>query len=263
VAGEIAAAMWAEVLKVRRSVVPWVTILAFAVGGLVGGLFMFILQDPDRARRLGLLGTKAQLSGQSPDWASYFALAAQISAIGGLLVFGLVMIWLFGREFSDRTVKDLLALPTSRAAVVVAKLLVALGWCILLAALVLAITLAAGSVLRLPGWSAATALHGLGIFAATGLLTFLLAITYGLAASIGRGYLAAVGIMFATVFAAQVIAALGFGTWFPWSVPALMTGVAGADQAGPGRPGIAGVVLVGLAAAAGTVVWWQRADHNR
>jgi hypothetical protein len=38
-------------------------------------------------------------------------------------VFGLVVIWLIGREFSDRTAKALLALPTSRDAVVAAKLL--------------------------------------------------------------------------------------------------------------------------------------------
>jgi len=54
--GEIAAALWAELLKVRRSKVPWVTFVAFTMAGLVGGFFMFVLQDPDRARSLGLLG---------------------------------------------------------------------------------------------------------------------------------------------------------------------------------------------------------------
>ena len=260
--GEVAAALWAELLKVRRSRVPWVTFAAFTVAGLVGGFFMFILQDPDRARALGLLGAKAQFAGGTADWAGYFALTAQIAAVGGLLVFGMVVIWLFGREFSDRTVKDLLALPTSRGAVVAAKLLVALGWCLLLAALLVVIGLLFGAILGLPGWSADTVLRGLGTVFATALLTVALATTYGLVASVGRGYLAAVGAMFVSLFAAQVIAALGFGRWFPWSVPALLSGVAGPGQASSGAVGIAGVVVVGVAASVATVVWWERADHR-
>jgi len=261
--GEVAAALWAEMLKVRRSVVPRVTVAAFSVAGLVGGFFMFVLQNPDRARSLGLLGAKAQFAGGTADWSGYFALTAQIAAVGGLLVFGLVVIWLFGREFSDGTAKDLLALPTSRAAVVAAKLLVALVWCLLLAAQLVVLSLLFGTLLGLPGWSAGTAASGLGTVFATTLLTVALATTYGLAASLGRGYLAAVAAMFVSLFAAQVIAALGFGAWFPWSVPSLLSGVAGPEQAGPGPLSIAGVVVLGAAASAATVLWWERADHNR
>lgn len=260
---EIAAALWAELLKVRRSRVPWVTFAAFTVAGLVGGFFMFVLQNPDRARSFGLLGAKAQFAGGTADWAGYFAFTAQIVAVGGLLVFGLVVIWLFGREFSDRTAKDLLALPTSRGAVVAAKLLIALGWCLLLAAQLVVIGLLLGAWLGLPGWSADTVLHGLGTILATALLTLALATSYGLAASVGRGYLAAVAAMFVSLFAAQVIAALGFGAWFPWSVPSLLSGVAGPEQAGPGPLSIAGVVVVGAAASVATVIWWEHADHDR
>jgi len=250
-------------LKVRRSVVPWVTVAAFTVAAVVGGFFMFVLQDPDRARSLGLLGAKAQFAGGTADWAGYLAFTAQIAAVGGLLVFGLVVIWLFGREFSDGTAKDLLALPTSRAAVVAAKLLVALGWCLLLAAQLVALSLLFGTLLGLPGWSAYTVARGLGTVFATTLLTVALTTIYGLAASLGRGYLAAIATMFVSLFAAQVIAALGFGAWFPWSVPSMLSGVAGPEQAGPSPWSIAGVVVVGAAASAATVLWWERADHNR
>ena len=36
-------------------------------------------------------------------------------AAGGLFLFGFLFIWVFGREYSDRTAKDLLALPTARS----------------------------------------------------------------------------------------------------------------------------------------------------
>src|SRR5438552_1987956 len=112
------AAVWAELLKARRSRLPWLTALAFTIVAVFGGLVMFILQNLDRARSLGLLGTKAALAGGTADWPAYLALLAQSVAVGGFLVFGLVVVWLFGREFSQRTVKDLLALPTPRTTIV-------------------------------------------------------------------------------------------------------------------------------------------------
>ena len=53
--------------KARRSrTPPGITALAFTIAALVCGMFMFILQDPVRARAFGLLGGKAQLSGAAP-----------------------------------------------------------------------------------------------------------------------------------------------------------------------------------------------------
>ncbi|WP_424346811.1 hypothetical protein [Kocuria sp. CH-021] len=60
---ELVAALHAEALKLRRSRVPWATAGAVLLAGAVGAFFMFVLQDVDRARTLGLLGTKAQLTG--------------------------------------------------------------------------------------------------------------------------------------------------------------------------------------------------------
>ncbi|MGW2160295.1 hypothetical protein [Nonomuraea sp. NPDC001699] len=43
-------ALWAELLKVRRSRLPWINAPAFTIAALVCGMFMFILADPVRAR---------------------------------------------------------------------------------------------------------------------------------------------------------------------------------------------------------------------
>jgi ABC-2 type transport system permease protein len=260
---DLVTAVRVELLKVRRSRLPWVTVVAFTIVAGVGGLFMFILQDPGRARALGLLGAKASLSGGTADWPGYFALLAQAVAVGGGLIYGLVVIWLFGREFADRTVKDLLALPTSRGAVVGAKFVVAAGWCLLLAVQVYLLGLLIGAALHLPGWSVMTAAVALGRLLVTAAMAVSLATPLGLAASVGRGYLAAVAVMFAAVFAAQVIAVLGYGRWFPWSVPAIYSGAGGPDQPPPGPVGYSLVVLVGVAAVAGTGAWWRHADQTR
>jgi ABC-2 type transport system permease protein len=253
--------IWAEVLKALRSRLPWVTVAAFTIAAGVGGFFMFILQDPDRARSLGLLGAKAQLAGGTADWPGYFALLTQTIAVGGAVIFGVIVVWTFGREFSDHTVKDLLALPTSRTAVVAAKYAVTALWCLLLTVQSYVLGLAVGAALRLPGWTGALAVHALARMMITAVLTVLLTTALGLAASVGRGYLAAIGVMFVTVFLAQVIAVLGYGHLFPWSVPAIYSQISGADQPTVGPIGYALVVVVATASVTATAVWWRTADH--
>jgi ABC-2 type transport system permease protein len=255
--------LWAELMKVRRSRLPLVSVLAFTVVAGVGGLFMFILADQRRARALGLLGAKAELAGGTADWPAYFAFLGQAIAVGGTMVFGLIIVWIFGREFSDHTVKDLLALPTSRTAIVAAKLAVTGVWCLLLAAWTYVLGLAIGSGLRLPGWSGDAAVHGLTVLLTTAAMTVLLISPFALVASVARGYLAAVGAIFAAAFAAQVVTLLGYGQYFPWSVPALYSGIAGPDKPAPGPPGYLLVIAVGVAGAAATVRWWATADQNR
>ena len=146
---------------------------------------------------------------------------------------------------------------------VLAKLVVAFGWCLVLVCHLVVISLVMGAVLRLPGWSGPTWCTGSGSSLRRRCWTVALATTYGLVASWGRGYLAAVAAMFVTLFAAQVLSAVGFGAWFPWAVPSLLSGVAGPDQTGAGLAGVASVVLVGLAASTATVALRQHADHDR
>ncbi|MEO6085516.1 MAG: ABC transporter permease [Umezawaea sp.] len=248
-----------ESLKARRSRTPWVTVLVT----LVGGLFMFILQDQGRARSLGLLGAKATLAASAADWPGYFGFLGQATAIGGMAVFGLVLAWMFGREFGQSTVKDLLALPTPRATIVGAKFTVAAVWCVLLDLYTYLLGLAVGTALGLPGWSTAVGLDGLTTLLATTAMTFLLATPVALAASIGRGYLTGVGFMVAAIFLAQVVAALGYGHYFPWSVPALFNGLAAPGQPPPGPLGYTLVGLVGASGIVATAAWWTRADHDR
>lgn len=255
-------AIAAEAVKFRRSRLPALTGVALAVAAAVGGLFMFILADPDRARRLGLLGAKAQLSGGAADWPGYFALLAQTIAVGGALIFGVLLVWIFGREFSDRTAKDLLALPTPRTAIVGAKFVVTGVWSLLLSVEVYLLGLGIGALLQLPNWSAAAAWSGLGRLIATGVMTWLLVTVLALAASVARGYLAAVGVMFVMLFCAQVVAALGYGHVFPWSVPSVYSGLAGPGMPTVGPFGFTLVAVVAAAAVATTVWWWRDADQS-
>jgi ABC-2 type transport system permease protein len=252
-----------ELLKTRRSVAPVLTGLVFMIAPLVGGLFMYILADPARARRMGLIGQKAQFAGGGSDWPAYFAFLAQAVTVGGFVLFAFVIAWVFGREFSDGTVRYLLALPTSRAAIVAAKLVVVALWCGALTALASLLGLAVGAALSLPGWSAGAAWQGLAhVWLGAG-LTLLIVLPLALFAGVGRGYLAPLGFAMLMLILAQVIAVTGRGEYFPWSIPALYAEVAGAAGGGLTAASFVIVAVTGAAGAAGAFLWWRFADFRR
>lgn len=109
-----------ELFKLRKSKMFWITLGAFSFAPLMGGLFMIILKDPILAQNNGLVGAKANIIGEA-SWPSYLNLLSQILAIGGIVIFGFVTSWIFGREYSDRTIKDLIALPFPRRTIILAK----------------------------------------------------------------------------------------------------------------------------------------------
>lgn len=258
----LTAAVWAETLKARRSRMSWLSVLAISLAPLMGGLFMMILKDPEWARRFGLISTKAQITAGTADWPTYFALLTQAVAIGGVVVFGLVAIWVFGREYGDHTVTDLLALPTSRATIVLAKFAVIAFWSAVLTALVYGIGLGIGAVVELPGWSTALAVGAAGQIAVTAVLTVALVSPFAWVASAGRGYLPPIGVMFLVIFLSQVVAALGWGAYFPYSVPAISSGVAGPSMQDLDAGSYLLVFLTGILGVVGTATWWQFADQT-
>lgn len=257
------AALWAEGLKARRSKVPLLTAIGFSLAPLVGGLFMIILKDPEEARRMGLLSAKAQLMVGVADWPTFFGVLAQAVAVGGALLFAIVTIWVFGREFSDRTAKELLALPTPREAIVGAKFIVIALWGLGLTLLVFAIGLVVGTLVAIPGWSLALVQSAFGNIVGAAALTLALMPFVALLASAGRGYLPPFGWTILTLFLANIIVYTGWGDWFPWAVPALYSGAAGprAEQIGLHSYGLLAVTLaLGLTS---TFLWWRRADQTR
>jgi ABC-2 type transport system permease protein len=60
-----------------------------------------------------------------------------------------------------------------------------------------------------------------------------------------------------------VVAIAGWGEYFPWSIPALYTGLAGNQDPGLGRVSYIIVILTSLARVAGTLLWWELADQTR
>ncbi len=256
-------AFWAEALKARRSRMPLLTALGFALAPLVGGYFMMVLKDPALALRLGLITAKAQLMAVSADWPSHLGFLAQATAVGGFLVFGLVGAWVFGREYADHTIVDLLALPTHRVVIVLAKFLLITVWSAALTAINYLISLALGLAIALPPAPNSTFVNSAGITALTAGMTLALVTPIAFVASAGRGYLPPVGAAILAVLLAQVMAAAGWGEVFPWSIPALYAGLAGPVSAMLDPISYRFVAFTGLAGLIGTALWWELADQAR
>ncbi|MCZ7571699.1 MAG: ABC transporter permease [Ardenticatenaceae bacterium] len=255
-------AVWVELLKARRSKMPLLTALGFSLAPLAGGFFMIVMKDPDVARRLGIISAKAQIVAGSADWPTYLGFLAQATAIGGIMLFSLIGSWVFGREYSDRTIRDLLALPTPRFAIVLAKFILVLLWSGMVTAVIYLIGLGVGTAVAMPPASPETFWRGTLTVAIAACLTVALVTPIAFFASAGRGYLPPMGVAILAVILAQIIAAAGWGEYFPWSVPALYSGMAGPAYAQLGWMSYGIVVFTSLAGMIGTFVWWEWADQT-
>ena len=254
-------AFWVELLKARRSKMPLLTVLAFSLAPLAGGFFMFIMKDPELARRMGVISLKAQIVAGSADWLTFLGIMTQAVAIGGIILFSLITSWVFGREYADHTISDLLALPTSRSAVVLAKFFLIVLWSAVLTLAIYLIGLGVGTAVVLPAAPPAIYWQGSVTMAITACLTIALVTPIAFFASAGRGYLPPMGAAIMAVILAQVVAAAGWGEYFPWSIPALYSGMAGPAYANLGVVSYLIVLLMSLAGLMATLAWWELADQ--
>lgn len=250
-------AIWVELLKVRRSKVPLFTALGFAMIPLGGGFFMIVLKDPEMARRVGLISLKANLTMGTADWNTYLQFLIMAVGAGGLVLFGIIASWVFGREYSDHTIKDLLALPTSRSTIVTSKCIVVAIWSFALTIMLCLLSLLIGIALKLPPIS----LHffvqsGITVAIAAG-LTIALITPIAYAASVGHGYLSSIGAIIITLVLAQLVTATGWGEYFPWAIPALYS-----QGESLGSVSFIIVILTGIIGFIGTLLWWERADET-
>lgn len=251
-------ALRVEWLKARRSPVPAVTAGVLTLAAGMEALFMFVFAHPDTARAMGVLGQKAQLFGMAANWPSLLAFGAQVMAVGGLIVFAFCGSWVFGREFADGTARYLLALPISREKIVAAKLVLLVLWCGGLDVWFVALNLAVGLVMGLPGGGVDVAVAGsLRILLAAALQLGALAPVV-LVASVGRGYLPPLATALGMIVVAQVAGALGWAAVVPWAVPAVAAGLVPGLTLEP--VGLVAVGLCGLLGVAGTILWWRGGD---
>jgi ABC-2 type transport system permease protein len=246
-----------ELQKLRRSMV---TLLATASIVVLLPLMAFGFYSVALQGGTGPLAQKAGAFLDGEGWEGYLGAVDQIAAVAVFLGAGIVVAWMFGREHADRTFSSLFALPVARGSIAGAKFVVLIGWVTVLSLLLVVSAFALGFVAGVGDLREEVLVSGLVKLFAVALSGGVLSLTMGFAASIGRGYLPAVGAIIGIVAAAQISVLFGTGGWFPYAIPGLIA-VSG-TQGAPVLSAIQ-VGLVPITAAVGvwlTVHWWQQAE---
>jgi len=252
--------IWIELRKAFRSRMPLFTTVGSLFMPLGIAFLIFVATHPEISGRLGLVGAKANLMAYAAtNWPTYLALLAQMIAAGGFFLFCLIICWVFGREFADGTLKDLLAVPVQRASILLAKFSVAGVWSVALTLVIFGVGLVMGAIIGLPQGSPGALLQGSALVAITACLTIAVVMPFAFFASVGRGYLLPIGIAILALMMANLVGVLGWGAYFPWAVPGLFA--QGKGYVTPISYPIA--LLTGLAGMIGTYLWWKYADQSR
>lgn len=254
IAPGVITAVAVELRKAASSLVLVTTVVLLVAGvGVLAGLMT-------AAARGGNEQIRAQLAGfaDAAPWPQLIGGAAQITAAGGFLAFGVALSWLVGREFADRTVAGLFAVPIPRGQIVQAKLVVFASATFPVALLLTAAVLLVGLVSGL-GAPDAAAWTGLARLFTLTVLTGFLVWPAAWVATLGRGLLPGIAATVVLIVIAQVCAVMGTGAWFPVAAPALWAVAPGEVSAGQ----LALVALVPAVSAALTVRAWSRLELDR
>ncbi|HTP02085.1 MAG TPA: ABC transporter permease [Anaerolineales bacterium] len=252
--------LWIEQRKALRSRMVLWTLLASMLAPFGVGFLIWVSKNPEISQKLGLVGAKANLVALAGvDWASYASLFGQVIGAGGFFLAIFVISWLFGREFSDGTLKDLLAVPVPRSLILLAKFIVMAVWSALLTLAIFAAGMLVGVLLKLPGGTLNALLHGAAITAAAGLMVILVVMPFALFASMGRGYLLPIALALVALLFANLVLVLGRGEFYPWAIP--MIYAEGKTPLPPASYVI--VLLTGLLGWFATDYWWHHADQSR
>lgn len=209
---------------------------------------------------VGVLAGKGELLVSGEGWEGYLGVVGQVAAAALFVGAGVVIAWVFGREHAEGTFGALFSLPVSRGHVAAAKLVVVVLWVVALGVGVVAATAVLGAVAGVDPAATLPRAGGLLRLLLVATSTMLLGVPVALVASVGRGYLPAIGAVVVVLATAQVSVFLGAGAWFPFAVPGLLAVADGTAIPVPGPGPIALAVLTVLLSAAATVAWWRRAE---
>jgi ABC-2 type transport system permease protein len=200
---------------VRATVVRATTIIMVLGISLICSSMLLAVgtADPQLAAKLGPLIDPG-------GWVGYFTLAAQVTGAAALLAYGVVLSWLFSREFSEGTITGLFAIPVSRPTIVTAKLAVYFGWSVVTSAALVLTLIVLGLVGGL-GSVPADVVPAIARQFVLTVLTAVIATPAAWAATAGRSVLAGIGTTIGILVLSQVTVIAGAGAWFPFAAPAL------------------------------------------
>lgn len=232
--------LYCECRKIIRANVFWLVFLIFAFGPIMMGV-----------------GIVSSSNTGNISWQIYLEELINSLAVLGLIGYTFICAWVFGREYTDKTIKDLLVKPVSRSHIVISKFLIILAWDLVLSIYMFVIGFTIGGVQGLVGWSTILIWNIFFRFIITSLLFIIVTAPGAFLANISQGYLAPLGLILVIVICSNVLVSMGFGPYFPWTIPMVFqsTGFLNFNS-------ILILAFTGIAGIVGTFAWWRFAEQQ-
>lgn len=246
-----AGAVRTEWIKFRSAPVVIVTTILLVAGvpGIAAAAIAAALGQGPAAMKAAAFVGDGGLDG-------FLATAGQVSAAAGLLAFGVVYGWCFGREFTDGTIVALFAQPTTPSMVAGAKLIILGIWSLCCALVLTGLSVALGLLLGLHSTAQTTPL-AVRVLLVT-VLTAALATCCGLVAGLARSVMAPIGTAVVLIVVAQFSALTGLGGWTPFAAPGVWAASSVVTPGGQVSMQLLVVVLLAVVVAVATMVTWRR-----
>lgn len=221
-------AIWGwELLKLRRSVV--VRLITPLLVGLIPLASIGAVALARMPELPGAAASKFAPYAAGDLAATHLLVAGQILTMGVLLAGGFAAAWSYGREFADGTVGTLTGLAVPRWTIGAAKALLIAVWLTACAIASLGVTLLLS--LAVGGRPGGDAWQNTATALLASLLVVALVMPFACIATLTRSPLGTIGALIGVVMVTQILVVLGAGSWFPYAVPSLLTGMGGPEAA--------------------------------
>ena len=258
---EFAMALSTEITKAVKSKVFTGTIIFSVFVALMIGVLFYIVKNPEMAQASAIIRAKATIIGNA-DWKTFFNIMNLMIAVIGMFSFGFIMSWIFGREYADKTLKDIIALPVSGHYIIIAKYVVNFFWSLIISFLLLIVSLVMGYIIGLENWSSSYLITNLGRYFIIVLMNIVLCPVISFLASWGRGYILPLGFIFLTILVSSFAINISENArYIPWAVPLLYAGAVLKEGMDINTASLIVMIITGMAGFAGTIYWWRYADQ--
>lgn len=193
-----------ELLKLKRAKMIPVSL----IGASAAPVMVFV----------GFLDMKARRPEEPATFAEAFSQTnLYVLLLLGTLLYGVITAYLFGREYTEDTLKNLLTIPVSRVSLIGSKLLLLLLWIEALSLAAWGLTLGLGLIGRYEGLDAALLLKSLREFTVGGGLLFLLSTPTAFLTLLLKNYVPTIIFTAAVTMANVALANRDYKAVFPWS----------------------------------------------
>ncbi|MDK8182844.1 ABC transporter permease [Paenibacillus sp. UMB4589-SE434] len=190
---------------------------------------------------------------------SFYNTNLNVLLLIGPLLYGVITAYLFNREYAEDTLKNLLTIPVSRTNLIISKLILLLGWILVLTLEAWGLTLLLGIIGGFEGLSAAILIQSLKEYLIGAVLLFLLSTPTMLTTFLYKNYVPT--IIFTAVITLGNVSVINsdFKPLYPWSAVHVIT----INGYLPQYPPLYSFLAIGITSIVGliaTIVYFKKVD---